>query len=177
MPTAAASQTRSRVGQPTPTAFTARERLSPLEHSRRCGNTLVDNDPSAQIPAAYIAKEELRQLLSAAADCADDAEIRTRLPPLQQLGAPRRKSPKSTARCHDRDRWPAILAFCTHGLDPARPHRGLQPAGQTGQTRRLRLPQHRELTPPDTLPLHLQPSGPAPDSPPRTCPVNFEEPE
>ena len=29
---------------------------------------LVDNDPSAQIPAAYIAKEELRQLLSAAAD-------------------------------------------------------------------------------------------------------------
>ena len=36
--------------------LTARERLAP-EHSRRCGNALIDNDPSAQIPSAYIAKE------------------------------------------------------------------------------------------------------------------------
>ena len=42
-------------------------------------NALTDNDPSCQILSACIAKEELRQLLSAARDRADNAEIRTRL--------------------------------------------------------------------------------------------------
>ena len=42
-------------------------------------NSLIDNDPSCQILSAYAAKEELRQLLSAARGSADDAEIRTRL--------------------------------------------------------------------------------------------------
>ena len=46
----------------------------------------------------------------------------------------------------------------THRTDQ-RPHRRSQPVGQAGQTRRLRLPQHRELTAPDTLPLHPRPAG------------------
>jgi hypothetical protein len=37
-----------------------------------------------------------------------------------------------------------------------RPHRGLQPARQTSQTLRMRIPQHRKLGTPDTLPLHPQ---------------------
>ena len=41
-------------------------------------NILIDNDPSCQILATYIAKEELRQLLAAARERADDAPIRTR---------------------------------------------------------------------------------------------------
>ena len=44
-----------------------------------------------------------------------------------------------------------------------RPHRGLQPAGQTGQARRLRIPKSRELGPPDTIPLHPQTAGRNPD--------------
>ncbi|HPY23863.1 MAG TPA: ISL3 family transposase, partial [Mycobacterium sp.] len=58
--------------------LTARERLSPRGFALMW-NALIDNDPSAQILSAYIAKEELRQLLAAARDRADDAEIRTRL--------------------------------------------------------------------------------------------------
>ena len=37
-------------------------------------NALIDSDPSDQILSAYVAKEELRHLLSAARDGADDAE-------------------------------------------------------------------------------------------------------
>ena len=44
-----------------------------------------------------------------------------------------------------------------------RPHRGLQPACQTGQTRRLRVPKSRQLRPPDTIPLHPQTAGRNPD--------------
>ena len=58
--------------------LTTRERLSPKAFAAMW-NTLVDNDPSSQILAAYIAKEELRHLLAAARDRADDAGIRTRL--------------------------------------------------------------------------------------------------
>jgi hypothetical protein len=58
--------------------LTARERLSPRAFAAMW-NALIDNDPSCQILSAYIAKEELRQLLAAARDRADDAEIRTLL--------------------------------------------------------------------------------------------------
>jgi hypothetical protein len=44
-----------------------------------------------------------------------------------------------------------------------RPHRGLQPTGQTGQTCRLRIPESRALGPPDTIPLHPQTAGRNPD--------------
>ena len=57
---------------------TTRERLSPTAFAAMW-NTLVDNDPNSQVLAAYIAEEELRHLLAAARDRADDAEIRTRL--------------------------------------------------------------------------------------------------
>ena len=56
----------------------ARERLSPKAFTTMC-NALIDNDLSAQIRSAYIAKEELRQLLAVRRGRADDAEVRTQL--------------------------------------------------------------------------------------------------
>ena len=50
-----------------------------------------------------------------------------------------------------------------HHRDHQRPHRGLQPADQTGQTRRLRLQQSAQLDPPDTIPLHPQTADRNPD--------------
>src|SRR5262249_15531688 len=47
--------------------------------------------------------------------------------------------------------------------DHQRRHRGLQPAGQTGQARRVRIPQPRNPGPPDTIPLHPQTAGRSPD--------------
>ena len=58
--------------------LSARERLSDRSFAKRW-NALVDHDPSAQILTAYIAKEELRKLLSAAHESVDSSEIRRRL--------------------------------------------------------------------------------------------------
>ena len=44
-----------------------------------------------------------------------------------------------------------------------RPHRGLQPAAQTGQAGRMRIPESRQLGTPDTIPLHPQTAGRNPD--------------
>jgi hypothetical protein len=44
--------------------------------------------------------------------------------------------------------WPEINAFVTTGITNA------QPASQTGQAGRLRIPESRQLGAPDTIPLH-----------------------
>lgn len=99
--------------------LTARERLSPRAFAAMW-NTLVDNDPSAQILAAYIAKEELRQLLSAAADRADDAEIRTRLYRFYNWCAQTKIPEVHRLAATIETWWPAILAFLHTGLTNAR---------------------------------------------------------
>jgi hypothetical protein len=111
----------------------------------------------AAVSIAAIAKEEPRQRLAAARDRADNAEIRTRLYRFYSWCADA-KIPELTRLATTIETWwPAILAVLHTGLTNARSEG--QPAGQTGQTRSLRLPQHRELTPPDTLPLHPRPAG------------------
>ena len=75
--------------------LTARERLSPRAFATMW-NALIDNDPSCQILSAYIAKEELRQLLAAAAT----ALTTPRSAPgstASTAGAPTPTSPNSTA--------------------------------------------------------------------------------
>ena len=70
-------------------------------------------------------------------------------------GWPTSTKPPSTPSCHEATRlagtvqtwWPAILVALTEGRRQ-RPHRRLQPDHQTGQTRRLRLPQHDQLPTP-----------------------------
>lgn len=44
-----------------------------------------------------------------------------------------------------------------------RRHRALQPARQTGRTRRMWIPKPRQLSPPDTIPLHPQTASSNPD--------------
>lgn len=99
--------------------LTARERLSPRAFAAMW-NALIDNDPSAQILSAYIAKEELRQLLAAAADGADDAEIRTRLYRFYSWCANTRIPELHRLAATIETWWPAILAFLHTGLTNAR---------------------------------------------------------
>ena len=99
--------------------LTARERLSPRTFATMW-NTLIDNDPSAQILSAYIAKEELRQLLAAAADRADNAEIRTRLYRFYSWCASTNIPEIHRLATTIETWWPAILAFLHTGLTNAR---------------------------------------------------------
>jgi transposase len=83
-------------------------------------NALIDNDPSCQILSAYIAKEELRQLLAAARDRADDAEIRTRLYRFYSWCANTDIPELHRLATTIETWWPAILAFLHTGLTNAR---------------------------------------------------------
>jgi hypothetical protein len=99
--------------------LTARERLSPRAFATMW-NALIDNDPSCQILSAYIAKEELRQLLAAAADRVDDAEIRTRLYRFYSWCADTTIPELHRLATTIETWWPAILAFLRTGLSNAR---------------------------------------------------------
>ena len=99
--------------------LTARERLAPKAFASMW-NALIDNDPSCQILSAYIAKEELRQLLAAAADRADDAEIRTRLYRFYNWCADTDIPELHRLATTIETWWPAILAFLHTGLSNAR---------------------------------------------------------
>jgi transposase len=151
--------------------LTARERLSHRAFAAMW-NALIDNDSSSQILAAYIAKEELRQLLAAARDQADDAEIRTRLYRFYSWCADTKIPEVARLATTIETWWPAILAFLHTGLTNARIE------GSTGWSNRSNASPAASATPRthaagSTAPA---PSGPASDSPPRNCPANFEEP-
>ena len=83
-------------------------------------NALIDNDPTGQILTAYIAKEELRQLLSAARDGADDAEIGYRLYRFYTWCADADIPEITRLATTIETWWPAILAFLRTGLTNAR---------------------------------------------------------
>ena len=102
--------------------LTARERLSPKAFASMW-NALIDNDPSCQILTAYIAKEELRQLLAAARHGADDAEIRTRLYRFYDWCANTRIPELHRLATTIETWWPAILALLHTGLTNARTER------------------------------------------------------
>jgi len=99
--------------------LTARERLAPKAFASMW-NALIDNDPTCQILSAYIAKEELRQLLAAAAERADDAEIRTRLYRFYHWCAETNIPELHRLAATIETWWPAILAFLHTGLSNAR---------------------------------------------------------
>ena len=83
-------------------------------------NALIDNDPSCQILAAYIAKEELRQLLAAAYGRGDDGEIRSRLYRFYSWCATTNIPELHRLATTIETWWPAILAFLHTGLTNAR---------------------------------------------------------
>lgn len=99
--------------------LSARERLSDKSFAKMW-NALVDHDPSAQILTAYIAKEELRQLLSLARQGVDNSEIRRRLYRFYTWCA-QADIPELTRLANTIEAWwPAILAFVQTGLTNAR---------------------------------------------------------
>ena len=110
---------------------------------RRFTTMLDEHDPTGEIGAAWAVKERLRMLL------AEHEPSRHPVAPGRLL---RRRDRRPNARSdpagqHD----PDLVAG--HPGRPHRtrhecPHRGLQPDHQTGQTSRLRLPQHDQLPTP-----------------------------
>ena len=109
------------------TGAAVRQRLEEQSQTFRARIAHVVIDPSAAYAAAvtndlsaYIAKEELRQLLSTARDRADNAEIRTRLYRFYNWCA-NTNIPELHRLATTIDIWwPAILAFLHTGLTNAR---------------------------------------------------------
>jgi Transposase len=129
----------------------ARERLSPKSFAQ-IWNQITD-DASAQILSAWIAKEELRTLLSTARVGGDPHLARHRAAPIPRL-VYRLSDPRAAHPGHHHRHLVARDQRVRPDRHHQRGHRGLQPPGQAGQTRRVRLPQPRKLGPPDTIPLH-----------------------
>lgn len=99
--------------------LSARERLSDRSFATMW-NALIDHDPSGQILLAHIAKDELRQLLSAAHQGVDNSEIRRRLYRFYMWCADA-KIPELTRLATTIEAWwPAVLAFVQTGLTNAR---------------------------------------------------------
>ncbi|MEI2732232.1 MAG: ISL3 family transposase [Dermatophilaceae bacterium] len=137
--------------------LTAHERLSPDSFARMWNGLIDQGDLGIEILHAYAVKENLRQLLALAPTPGTSGPGPVgHLPPVVAL--------PGLGRCHRQPRSPP----------PGRDHRsvvardrsqsadrlhqrsigGLQPARETPRTQRLRLPQHRQPTPPHTLGLH-----------------------
>jgi len=114
--------------------LTAHERLSSYSFARMWNALLDEDDVGVQVLRAYIVKEELRALLALAGTNPDRELISHRLWTFY-----------SSAAGH-RGRHSHRLLQCSFG--------GLQPPRETRRPQRLRLPQCREPTPPDTLDLH-----------------------
>jgi hypothetical protein len=138
----------------------ARERLSKKSFATMW-NEITAEDPSAD--PVRLDRER------GAAHPAGDRASRRRPTPDPPPATPvpdlvhRLANPRSThPRRHDRHlvaRDPRVPT----NRDHQRPHRGLQPVAQTGQARRLRIPEPKKLGTPDTIPLHPQTAGRNPD--------------
>ena len=120
-------------------------------------NTIYDEDPSAQIFSGYIAKEELRTVLSTVrcggAPTAPAAGCIASSP-----GASTR-NPRTDHPGQDRGHLVVRDQRVRADRDNQRPHRGHQPARETDQTLGLRIPQSRQQPPPGTVELHPDPPG------------------
>jgi hypothetical protein len=132
-----------------------RERLS-ARALARMWNGAIDHEPTGQLLAAWIAKEELRALLALAAHRDDPRareSVRRRLWAFYSWCADTDIPELHTLAATIEAWWPAVEVFLSTA-GHQRPHRGHQPTGQAGQTRRLRIPQPRQLPHPSTVALH-----------------------
>jgi transposase len=96
-----------------------RERLSQAALARMW-NGCVEHDPSGQILAAWIAKEELRALCATAARGGHPHEIRDRLHAFYQWCADAQIPELTTLAETIETWWPAVEVFLTTGLTNAR---------------------------------------------------------
>jgi transposase len=83
-------------------------------------NSLVDSDPSAQILTAWIAKEELRNLLALARTAPHRDQLRERLYVFYDWCAAANIDELSTLANTIETWWPAIEAFIQSGVTNAR---------------------------------------------------------
>jgi transposase len=95
-----------------------RERLSQAGLARMW-NGCVDHDPSGQILAAWIAKEELRALCATAARGGHPGEIRARLHTFNRWCADAQVPELTTLAETIETWWPAIEVFLTTGITNA----------------------------------------------------------
>jgi transposase len=95
------------------------ERLSPRA-LRRMWNGLIDNDPTGEILTAWIAKEELRRLLHAAARGGHRHEINTRLYDFYTWCADADIPELTTLAETIETWWPAVLVFLHTQITNAR---------------------------------------------------------
>ena len=131
-------------------------------------------DDSGQILSAWIAKEELRTLLSTVRVGGDAHLTRHRLHRFLTWCIDSQIPELLTLAATVDTWWPEINAFVTTGITNARTE-GYNRLRQTGQTRRLRIPESRA-----TRPAGYDSTAPANSGPqPRLhadCPVKIEEP-
>jgi transposase len=99
--------------------LTAKERLSSKAFAAMW-NSLIDSDPSAQILTAWIAKEELRNLLALARTGAHRHQIRQRLFTFYAWCADTSIKELHTLASTVETWWPAIEAFIHSGITNAR---------------------------------------------------------
>lgn len=99
--------------------LTAKERLSPTAFAAMW-NSLIDSDPTNQILTAWIAKEELRALLSLARTGAHRDQIRARLHTFYTWCADADIDELNILAATVEIWWPAIAAFITSGVTNAR---------------------------------------------------------
>jgi transposase len=99
--------------------LTAKERLSPKAFAAMW-NSLIDSDPTSQILTAWVAKEELRALLSLARTGAHFDQIRARLHTFYTWCADADIDELNTLAATVETWWPAIEAFIASGVTNAR---------------------------------------------------------
>ena len=139
----------------------ARERLSEKSFAKMW-NRIHAEDPSAQILSAWIAKEELRTLLSTVRIGGDPHLTRHRLHRFLAWCIDSQIPELLTLAATIDDWWPEINAFVQTGITNARTE-GYNRRRQAGQARRLWVSKPGVFGPPNTISLHPQTAGRNPD--------------
>ena len=133
---------RPGLGEP---AAAAHRRRAPVDQAvaPADGDASTRNDPTKEIGAAWAVKERLRMLLAER----EPSKIRWRLADFYDAAIDAQLPEATRLASTIQTWWPAILVALTERRHQ-RPHRRLQPDHQTGQTSRLRLPEHDQLPTP-----------------------------
>jgi transposase len=151
----------------------ARERLT-QEQFNRMWEEISAQEATGELLAAWIAKEELRYLLSLARTHAARSEISNRLFAFHDWCA-RADVPELTRLARTIEAWwPQIVAFIDTGIINARTVATNQQNGQGCRPDRIRVPQPRKPAPPGTVALQADDHQSADAR--VTSPLNFEEP-
>jgi hypothetical protein len=150
----------------------ARERLT-AEQFHRMREEILTQEATGELLAAWIAKEELRFLLSLARARPPRSEISNRLFAFYDWCGPRRRPRGHPARPHHRGLVAADPGLHRH-RHQQRKNRSNQQDDQRRRPHRIRLPQPVQPAPPNTVALQADDHQSAGAM--VTRPLNFEKP-